>query len=42
MATKLMAARLATGAGVDMVIANGADPMALYSIVAGTAPAHVL
>lgn len=38
MATKLMAARLATGAGVDMVIANGADPMALYSIVAGHGP----
>ena len=35
MATKLTAAKLATGAGVDMVIANGADPMLLYDIVAG-------
>ena len=37
MATKLMAARLATAAGVDMVIANGADPLVLYDIVAGRA-----
>src|SRR5699024_494861 len=35
MATKLTAAKLAAGAGVDMVIANGADPMLLYDIVAG-------
>ncbi len=35
MATKLSAARIATAAGVDMVIANGADPMLLYDIVAG-------
>ena len=35
MAPKLPAAKLPTGAGVDMVIANGADPMLLYDIVAG-------
>ena len=35
MATKLTAAKLATGAGVDMVIANGAQPLLLYDIVAG-------
>ena len=35
MATKLHAARLATAAGVDMVIANGAQPELLYDIVAG-------
>ena len=32
MATKLRAAQIATGAGCDMVIANGADPEALYRI----------
>lgn len=37
MATKLMAARIATGAGVDMVIANGANPEILYDIVNGKA-----
>ncbi|MBQ7378484.1 MAG: glutamate 5-kinase [Clostridia bacterium] len=37
MATKLRAAQIATGAGCDMVIANGADPEALYSIVDGKA-----
>ncbi len=35
MATKLRAAGLATEAGIDMVIANGARPEALYGIVAG-------
>jgi glutamate 5-kinase len=35
MATKLHAARVATEAGVDMVIANGAKPELLYDIVAG-------
>jgi len=35
MATKLRAAQIATDAGCDMVIANGADPEALYSIVDG-------
>ena len=35
MATKLMAAKLATGAGVEMVIANGANALVLYDIVAG-------
>ena len=35
MATKLSAARIATGAGVDMVIANGNEPAALYDIVEG-------
>ncbi len=35
MATKLHAARLATEAGVDMVIANGAKPELLYEIVQG-------
>lgn len=35
MATKIMAAKLATSAGVDMVIANGANALALYDIVAG-------
>ena len=35
MATKLKAARIATLAGVDMVIANGAHPSLLYGIVEG-------
>ena len=35
MATKLKAARIATLAGVDMVIANGAHPELLYGIVDG-------
>mgnify|MGYP002624261950 CR=1 FL=1 len=35
MATKLHAARIATQAGIDMVIANGASPEALYDIVEG-------
>ena len=35
MATKLKAARIATCAGVDMVIANGAHPELLYPIVEG-------
>lgn len=35
MATKLHAARLATEAGVDMVIANGSRPELLYDIAAG-------
>ena len=37
MATKLHAARIATEAGVDMVIANGAQPEILYRIMAGEA-----
>lgn len=37
MATKLMAARIATGAGVDMVIANGANAAVLYDIMEGKA-----
>ena len=35
MATKLIAAHIATGAGVDMVIANGSYPALLYDIVEG-------
>jgi glutamate 5-kinase len=35
MATKLHAAQIATEAGIDMVIANGADPEKLYDIVDG-------
>ena len=35
MATKIMAARIAAGAGVDMVIANGGTPSLLYDIVEG-------
>ncbi len=35
MATKLRAAQIATHAGIDMVIANGARPEALYDIVEG-------
>ena len=37
MATKLTAAQTATGAGCDVVIANGQDPAVLYRIVAGEA-----
>lgn len=35
MATKISAAQMATEVGIDMVIANGADPNVLYKIVAG-------
>lgn len=35
MKTKLRAADIATRAGIDMIIANGAEPMILYSIVDG-------
>ena len=35
MATKLRAAQIATRAGIDMVIANGARPEALYDIAEG-------
>ena len=35
MATKLSAAKIATEAGVTMVIANGSDPAVLYDIVEG-------
>ena len=35
MATKLSAARIATGAGADMVIANGADFHVIHKIMAG-------
>lgn len=37
MQTKLKAARIATEAGCDMVIANGADPDVLYQITEGKA-----
>ncbi len=37
MATKLKAAQIATAAGCEMVIANGAKPDLLYDIVAGKA-----
>ncbi len=35
MATKLKAAQIATEAGIDMIIANGDDPEALYSLLEG-------
>ena len=35
MVTKIKAARIATGSGVDMVIANGKDPAILYEIIEG-------
>jgi len=35
MATKLSAARIATGAGADMVIANGADFHVIHKIMEG-------
>ena len=35
MATKLKAAQLATQAGIDMIIANGDDPEALYALLEG-------
>ena len=35
MATKLKAAQLSTSAGIDMVIANGEDPEALYALLEG-------
>ena len=35
MATKLRAAKMASAAGVEMIIANGGDPAVLYDIVAG-------
>ncbi|MBQ9859632.1 MAG: glutamate 5-kinase [Clostridia bacterium] len=37
MQTKIHAARIATEAGIDMVIANGQDPSVLYDIVEGKA-----
>ncbi|MBE6675588.1 MAG: glutamate 5-kinase [Ruminococcaceae bacterium] len=37
MVTKLRAAQIATGAGCDMVIANGRDPESLYDILDGKA-----
>ncbi len=37
MQTKLHAAKIATAAGIEMVIANGGDPAVLYDIVAGEA-----
>ena len=36
MATKITAAKIATSAGVDMVIANGENPRVLYDIIEGT------
>lgn len=35
MATKLSAAKIANDAGIDMIIANGADPSILYNIIDG-------
>ena len=35
MATKLKAASIATEAGIDMIIANGAHPEQLYDIMDG-------
>ena len=35
MATKLKAAQIATGAGIDMVITNGEDPEGLYALLEG-------
>lgn len=35
MITKLNAAKIATSSGIDMIIANGANPHALYDIVEG-------
>ena len=35
MATKLKAAQIATSSGIDMVIANGEDPEALYGLMEG-------
>lgn len=37
MKTKLHAAEIATGAGIDMIIANGANPAVLYNIADGKA-----
>lgn len=37
MATKISAARIATAAGCDMIIANGEDPAVLYAIAEGKA-----
>ena len=37
MATKLRAAQICTESGIDMIIANGDSPSALYNIVAGEA-----
>ena len=37
MATKLQAAKIATNAGCDMVIASGEDPVILYDVVEGKA-----
>ena len=35
MVTKIEAAKIATAAGTDMVIANGKDPAVLYDILEG-------
>ena len=35
METKIKAAKIATDAGIDMVIANGKDPAVLYDIIDG-------
>ncbi|MCM1187757.1 MAG: glutamate 5-kinase [bacterium] len=35
MNTKLTAARIATGSGIDMIIANGSDPEILHRLLAG-------
>ncbi|NLA88091.1 MAG: glutamate 5-kinase, partial [Clostridiales bacterium] len=35
MATKLTAAKIATGNGIDMIITNGSEPENLYKILDG-------
>ncbi len=35
MKTKLRAAEIAVSAGIDMIIANGSDPMVLYNVIDG-------
>ena len=42
MATKLTAARIATAAGTDMVIANGGDFHNIHRIVEGDPAVHCL
>ena len=37
MATKISAAKLVTGNGIDMVITNGSKPRLLYEIIGGNA-----
>ncbi len=35
MQTKLQAAELATAQGIDVIVANGSRPQALYDVIAG-------